>query len=69
MKRTGTVTSLLCCLFLYLLPPTAGRKISPSDAVDKMVHFHKTTVYNIDVTTTDESPRVCELRAKLLNDI
>ncbi|XP_034085027.1 uncharacterized protein LOC117554665 [Gymnodraco acuticeps] len=31
-------------LLLYLLPPTAGRKrtkISPSDAVDKMVHFHK----------------------------
>ncbi|KAI4803772.1 hypothetical protein KUCAC02_025420 [Chaenocephalus aceratus] len=133
-------------LLLYLLPPTAGRKrtkISPSDAVDKMVHFHKsccsidehlrgrkgqqpyilaagrtrnwidtffividkqlipcqatsslgafdelfkshyvfnlsyeeslvplytfvqTTVYNID--TTDESPRICELRAKLLN--
>ncbi|KAK2843713.1 hypothetical protein Q7C36_011928 [Tachysurus vachellii] len=102
------IASLL--LLLYLLPPTAGRKrtkISPSDAVDKMVHFHKlilcqatsslgafdelfkshyvfnmsydeslvhfytflqTTVYNIDVTTTDESPRVRELRAKLLND-
>ncbi|KAG1940184.1 hypothetical protein F2P79_016901 [Pimephales promelas] len=31
-------------LLLYLLPPSAGRKrtkISPSDAVDKMVHFHK----------------------------
>ncbi|TDH16396.1 hypothetical protein EPR50_G00020440 [Perca flavescens] len=102
----------------------AGRKrtkISPSDAMDKIVHFHKkaidtfyiavdkqlilcqatsslgafdelfkshyvfnlsydeslvhfytflqTTVYYIDVTTTDESPRVRELRAKLLNDI
>ncbi|KAK1887500.1 Granulocyte-macrophage colony-stimulating factor, partial [Dissostichus eleginoides] len=107
-------------LLLYLLPPTAGRKrttISPSDAVDKMVHFHKsccsidehlgeervnnptstlgafdklfkshyvfnlsyeeslvqlytfvqTTVYNIDINTTDESPRIRELRAKLLN--
>ncbi|KAL3981348.1 p24 family protein gamma-4 [Sarotherodon galilaeus] len=31
-------------LLLHLLPPTAGRKrtkISPCDAVDKMVHFHK----------------------------
>ncbi|XP_051796000.1 uncharacterized protein LOC127531246 [Acanthochromis polyacanthus] len=31
-------------LLLHLLPPTAGRKrtkISPSDAVDKMLHFHK----------------------------
>ncbi|XP_041834831.1 uncharacterized protein LOC121635621 [Melanotaenia boesemani] len=31
-------------LLLHLLPPTAGRKrikISPSDAVGKMVHFHK----------------------------
>ncbi|KAI9524981.1 hypothetical protein NQZ68_012491 [Dissostichus eleginoides] len=31
-------------LLLYLLPPTAGRKrtkISPSDALDKMMHFHK----------------------------
>ncbi|XP_072554962.1 uncharacterized protein [Paramormyrops kingsleyae] len=32
-------------LLLHLLPPTAGRKrrakISPSDATDKMVHFHK----------------------------
>ncbi|XP_047677701.1 uncharacterized protein LOC125146058 [Tachysurus fulvidraco] len=30
---------------LYLFPPTAGRKrtkIGPSDAVNKMVHFHKT---------------------------
>lgn len=31
-------------LLLHLLPPTAGRKrikISPNDAVDRMVHFHK----------------------------
>ncbi|KAM6894202.1 uncharacterized protein PEZ65_021885 [Lycodopsis pacificus] len=31
-------------LLLHLLPPTAGRKriqISPSDAVGKMLHFHK----------------------------
>ncbi|XP_026155544.1 uncharacterized protein LOC113126023 [Mastacembelus armatus] len=32
-------------LLVHLLPPTAGRKrrtkISPSEAVDKMVHFHK----------------------------
>uniref|UniRef100_A0AAV2KKK2 Uncharacterized protein n=1 Tax=Knipowitschia caucasica TaxID=637954 RepID=A0AAV2KKK2_KNICA len=31
-------------LLLHLLPPTAGRKrtkISPSDAVNKMLHFHK----------------------------
>ncbi|XP_013867477.1 uncharacterized protein LOC106520091 [Austrofundulus limnaeus] len=31
-------------LLLHLLPPTAGRKrtkISPSDAVEKMLHFHK----------------------------
>ncbi|KAF7642780.1 hypothetical protein LDENG_00250830 [Lucifuga dentata] len=106
-------------LLLHLLPPTAGRKrikISPTDAVDKMVHFHKsccsidehlegredkqpyilavaksraestlstssltnssspakppahwTAVYNIDVTSTDESPRVREFRAKLFN--
>ncbi|GAA6076854.1 uncharacterized protein LOC120553108 isoform X1, partial [Tachysurus ichikawai] len=40
---------------------------------ESLVHFYtflQTTVYNIDVTTsTDESPRVRELRAKLLNDI
>ncbi|XP_060731502.1 uncharacterized protein LOC132849267 [Tachysurus vachellii] len=38
---------------------------------ESLVHFYtflQTTVYNIDVTTTDESPRVRELRAKLLND-
>lgn len=31
-------------LLLYLLPPSAGRKkikISPLDAVDRLVHFHK----------------------------
>ncbi|CAL8282253.1 unnamed protein product [Boreogadus saida] len=32
-------------LLLHLLPPSAGRKrrtkISPRDAADKMVHFHK----------------------------
>ncbi|KAJ8012353.1 hypothetical protein DPEC_G00041820 [Dallia pectoralis] len=39
---------------------------------ESLVHFYtflQTTVYNIDITTTDESPRVRELRAKLLNDI
>ncbi|XP_056113365.1 uncharacterized protein LOC130089830 isoform X1 [Rhinichthys klamathensis goyatoka] len=39
---------------------------------ESLVHFYtflQTTVYNIDVTTTDESPRVRELRAKLLNNI
>nr|XP_055061894.1 uncharacterized protein LOC129444903 isoform X3 [Misgurnus anguillicaudatus] len=39
---------------------------------ESLVHFYtflQTTVFNIDVTTTDESPRVRELRAKLLNDI
>nr|XP_046240238.1 uncharacterized protein LOC124056643 isoform X2 [Scatophagus argus] len=33
-------------LLLHLLPPTAGwrrTKISPSDAVDKMLHFHKSS--------------------------
>lgn len=39
---------------------------------ESLVHFYtflQTTVYNIDVTTTDESPRVRELRAKLLNNM
>ncbi|XP_047664183.1 uncharacterized protein LOC125140172 [Tachysurus fulvidraco] len=39
---------------------------------ESLVHFYtflQTTVYNIDVKTTDESPRVRELQAKLLNDI
>ncbi|XP_039647127.1 uncharacterized protein LOC120553108 isoform X2 [Perca fluviatilis] len=39
---------------------------------ESLVHFYtflQTTVYNIDVTTTEECPRVRELRAKLLNDI
>ncbi|KAK1895633.1 Protein Smaug like 1 [Dissostichus eleginoides] len=42
---TGWDSDMACLLLLlYLLPPTAGRKrtkISPSDAVDKMVNFHK----------------------------
>ncbi|XP_053362878.1 uncharacterized protein LOC128532794 [Clarias gariepinus] len=38
---------------------------------ESLVHlytFVQTTVFNIDVTSTDESPRVCELRAKILNE-
>ncbi|XP_039539974.1 uncharacterized protein LOC120487716 [Pimephales promelas] len=34
-----------------------------------MYTFLQTTVYRIDVGTTSESPRVKELRAKLLNDV
>lgn len=38
---------------------------------ESLVHlytFVQTTVFNIDVSSTDESPRVRELRAKILND-
>ncbi|XP_053364396.1 uncharacterized protein LOC128534120 [Clarias gariepinus] len=38
---------------------------------ESLVHlytFVQTTVFNIDVTSTDESPRVRELRAKILNE-
>ncbi|XDV45397.1 hypothetical protein PO909_013505 [Leuciscus waleckii] len=34
-----------------------------------MYTFLQTTIYGIDVGTTSESPRVKELRAKLLNDV
>ncbi|KAL7880979.1 hypothetical protein SRHO_G00032330 [Serrasalmus rhombeus] len=37
---------------------------------ESLVHFYtfvQTTVYSIDITTTDESPRVREFRAKLFN--
>ncbi|XP_062408264.1 uncharacterized protein LOC134099416 [Sardina pilchardus] len=38
---------------------------------ESLVHlytFVQTTIFNIDVTSTDESPRVRELRAKILNE-
>ncbi|XP_054475543.1 uncharacterized protein LOC129107955 [Anoplopoma fimbria] len=38
---------------------------------ESLVHFYsfvQTTIFNIDATSTDESPRVRELRAKILNE-
>ncbi|XP_062279157.1 uncharacterized protein LOC133983958 [Scomber scombrus] len=37
------------------------------DALSNMYSFLQTTVYNIDVDTTKESPKVKELRAKFMN--
>ncbi|KAK9521504.1 hypothetical protein VZT92_021301 [Zoarces viviparus] len=42
--HTNWDSDMASLLLLHLLPPTAGRKwikISPSDAVGKMLHFHK----------------------------
>ena len=41
--------------------------LSYEESLVQLYTFVQTTVYNIDVTTTDESPRIRELRAKLLN--
>ena len=40
--------------------------VSYDDALSNMYTFLQTTVYNIDVDTTKESPKVKELRAKFL---
>ncbi|XP_041799636.1 uncharacterized protein LOC121611261 [Chelmon rostratus] len=37
------------------------------DALSSLYTFLQTTLYNIDIDTTEETPRVKELRAKLLN--
>ncbi|XP_067245306.1 uncharacterized protein [Chanodichthys erythropterus] len=37
------------------------------DALSSLYTFLQTTVYNIDISTTEETPRVKELRARLLN--
>lgn len=37
------------------------------DALVSLYTFLQTTLYNIDIGTTEETPRVKELRAKLLN--
>ncbi|XP_028448051.1 uncharacterized protein LOC114564737 isoform X3 [Perca flavescens] len=37
------------------------------DALSSLYRFLQTTLYNIDIGTTEETPRVKELRAKLLN--
>ena len=39
------------------------------DALSSLYTFLQTTLYNIDIGTTDETPRVKELRAKLLNKL
>ncbi|XP_023810684.1 uncharacterized protein LOC111946284 isoform X2 [Oryzias latipes] len=41
--------------------------LSYEESLVQLYTFVQTTIFNIDVTTTDESPRVRELRAKLLN--
>lgn len=37
------------------------------DALSSLYTFLQTTVYNIDIGTTEETPRVKELRARMLN--
>ncbi|KAJ3585035.1 hypothetical protein NHX12_013758 [Muraenolepis orangiensis] len=54
-------------LLLHLLPPTAGRgriKISPSDAVDKMVHFHKNKIDNFYIVV-DKQLIPCQATSSL----
>ncbi|XP_049418457.1 uncharacterized protein LOC125880188 [Epinephelus fuscoguttatus] len=41
--------------------------LSYDESLVQLYTFVQTTIYNIDVTTTDESPRDRELRAKLIN--
>ncbi|XP_033956094.1 uncharacterized protein [Pseudochaenichthys georgianus] len=41
--------------------------LSYEESLVPLYTFVQTTVYNIDINTTDESPRIRELRAKLLN--
>ncbi|KAJ8333741.1 hypothetical protein SKAU_G00410600 [Synaphobranchus kaupii] len=41
--------------------------LSYDESLVQLYTFIQTTIYNIDVATTDESPRVCEFRAKVLN--
>ncbi|XP_034386214.1 uncharacterized protein LOC117729344 [Cyclopterus lumpus] len=41
--------------------------LSYDETLVPLFTFVQTTVYNIDIATTDESPRVRELRAKVLN--
>lgn len=42
--------------------------LSYEESLVHLYSFVQTTIFNIDVTSTEESPRVCELRAKILND-
>ncbi len=41
--------------------------LSYDESLVQLYTFVQTTVYNIDVATTDESSRVCEFRAKILS--
>lgn len=43
--------------------------VSYDDALSNMYTFLQTSVYNIDVDSTKESPKVRELRAKFLNNV
>lgn len=42
--------------------------LSYAESLVHLYTFVQTTVFNIDVTSTEESPRVRELRAKILSD-
>ncbi|KAF0027620.1 hypothetical protein F2P81_020361 [Scophthalmus maximus] len=43
--------------------------VNYDDALSSLYTFLQTTLYNIDIGTTDETPKVKELRAKLLNKL
>ena len=49
--------------------PTLFFGVKYDDAPSRLYTFLQTTLYNIDIGTTDETPRVKELRAKLLNKL
>ena len=42
--------------------------LSYKESLVHLYSFVQTTIFNIDATSTDESPRVRELRPKILNE-
>jgi len=55
----GAFDELFKCHFVF--------SVKYDDALSSPYTFLQTTVYNIDIGTTEETPKVKELRAKLLN--
>ena len=70
LLATGTskeqVSSFCIVLDRKLLPCQSCKSFSAfDDALSSLYTFLQTTLYNIDIGTTDETTRVKELRAKL----
>ncbi|XP_070758828.1 uncharacterized protein [Enoplosus armatus] len=66
-RQKSKIDNFYIAMDKHLIPCQANRSLGAFDELFNFYTFLQTTVYNIDVEKMKESPRVRDLRARLLN--